>query len=1047
MIAWFARNDVAANLLMISVLIGGAFALSYETAIEIFPSSDPETIRVSVPLRGATPEDAELGLAVRIEEAVDGLDGIKKLTSVSVEGSARVNIEVDEDSDPRIVLDEVKTRVDAINTFPADAEKPVISLAQRKWGVITVVVAGKYSEQEIRSYAERIRDDLSRMSGISQVSLDAVRKYEIAIEASQDKLREYGLSLAQLATAIRASSIDLSAGNVRTEGGDVLIRSKGQAYRKSEFENIVVKTNANGSIIRVGDVALVQDGFEEDAIKTQFDGDFAALIQVERVGNESALEISELVRNYIDEQQPSLPIGIKLTYWDDDAQQLKNRLGVLGSSAFQGAFLVIGLLALFLRPKIAIWVFVGIPISFLGAFMLMSLFGITLNLMSAFGFIVVLGIVVDDAIVTGESIYQRLKNGDSGIDASINGTMDVAVPVTFGVLTTMVAFLPLTLIEGRFGSIMGPVAAVVISVLFFSLIESKLVLPAHLKKLGKGYDPEKPGRLSQWQRNFADGFENSIVAYYRPALLFLVKHRFATLATFFGVLFLMVSLIMSGWTKFTFMPKIQGERAVATLTMPVGTQFQVTDRYIDKIFQAAQTLQQKYIDPVTEASIVKHVMSSTGSSRGSRGSEFGRVQFELVPPEERNIEISTNELISEWRKLIGPIPGAESITFRASFFRVGDPINVQLSANSLETLEQASNDVKEHLQNYPTVYEIADSLSNGKEELRIDVKPQGHVLGLTRNDILGQVSQAFQGFQAQRIQRGRDDIRVLVRLPAGERSNFSTLGEMLVRTPAGREVPLEHVATLSPGKGPQRITRIDRYRTVNITAEVEKTKTNMTVLQNDIGTYMDQLVSRYPGLAYAMEGEAREQRESFGSLQSGVLLVLFAIYCMLALPLKSYTQPLLVMSVIPFSIIGAVAGHWLMGYTLSMMSVMGLLALTGVVVNDSLVLVHQVNRLRAAGQSVVDSVLNAGVVRFRPIILTSLTTFFGLAPLLIEKSTTAQFLIPMGISLGFGILFATLITLVLVPVNMLVAHDVKQWFVQDKASEVTSPVQTSYGES
>lgn len=524
MIAWFASNDVAANLLMMTVLIGGVFALSYETAIEIFPSSEPEIIRVSVPLRGATPEDAELGLAVRIEEAVDGLDGIKRNSSVSVEGSARVDIEVEDDSDPRVVLDEVKTRIDAINTFPTEAEKPVISLAQRKFGVKTVVVAGRYSEREIRSFAENVRDDLSRMQGISQVSLDAVRKYEIAIEASQDRLREYGPSLAQLATAIRSSSVDLSAGNVRTEGGDVLIRSKGQAYRRSDFESIVVKTNSNGSIIRVGDVALVKDGFEEDAIKTRFDGDFAALIQVERVGDESALEISELVRNYIEEQQVNLPVGMKLKYWDDDAQQLKNRLGVLGNSAFQGAFLVIGLLALFLRPAIAIWVFVGIPISFLGAFMLMSLFSITLNLMSAFGFIVVLGIVVDDAIVTGESVYQRIKSGDSGLDASINGTMDVAVPVTFGVLTTMVAFLPLTLIEGRFGTIMGPVAAVVISVLFFSLIESKLVLPAHLKKLGKGFDSENPSRISRWQSNFADGFERSILIYYRPALAFLLTH-------------------------------------------------------------------------------------------------------------------------------------------------------------------------------------------------------------------------------------------------------------------------------------------------------------------------------------------------------------------------------------------------------------------------------------------------------------------------------------------------------------------------------------------
>ena len=1023
MIAWFARNNVAANLLMATVLLLGGYSLLYETSVEVFPAFEPDSILVSVRLRGATPEDAELGLAIRIEQALEGLDGIDKVISTSSEGATTVRVEVDDGHDPRVLLDEVKTRVDAIDTFPANARKPVIRLAQFTFGVITVVVSGPYSEEETRLYAERVRDDLLRMDGISQVSLDAVRRYEIAIEASQDRLRRFDLTLAQITAAIRASSIDLSAGNVRTRGGDVLIRSKGQAYRRSNFESIVVKTNPDGSIVRVADVARVRDGFQEDTVKTLFDGNSAALIDVQRVGAESALEISAAVHDYIARQQDSLPSGMQLTYWDDDAQTLKNRLGLLGWSALQGAILVIALLTLFLRPKIAIWVFIGIPISFLGAFTTMAAMGISLNLMSAFGFIVVLGIVVDDAIVTGESVYQRLKSGHSGLEASVQGTLDVAVPVTFGVLTTMVAFLPLAFIEGRFGNITAPIAAVVVSVLVFSLIESKLVLPAHLKGMGGSHERTRENRFVAWQRRFADGFERRILTHYRPALGFLTHHRYATLAAFVGVLFLMIALLMSGWTRFTFMPRIEGETISANLTMPTGTQFDVTDRYVTRMLEAALQVQERYTDEATGESIVRHVLASTGSRRFSLGSQYGRVEVELIPPEQRSIDIGTGAIAAEWRRLIGPVPGAESLTFRTDIFRTGDPIDVQLSGRTLDSLDAAADAVKAHLATYPTVYEIADSLSDGKEELRIELKPQGHVLGLTRNEVASQVGQAFKGFLVQRVQRGRDEIDVLVRLPPAERADVGTLDEMLIATPAGRRIPLSHVASLTPGRSPLQIRRIDGYRTVNVTAEVEKSETNMTVLNEQLRSHLDELMPLHPGLTYEMEGEAREQRQSFGSLERGGLMVLFGIYCMLALPLKSYTQPLVVMSVIPFGLIGAVAGHWLMGYNLAMVSIMGLLALTGVVVNDSLVLVHAVNRQRQLGNSLQEAVLNAGVIRFRPILLTSLTTFFGLSPLLLEESTTAQMLIPMAISLGFGILFATAITLVLVPVNLLIGND------------------------
>lgn len=1025
MIAWFARNSVAANLLMVTIIISGVVALRDGIKLEIFPSSDPDTVSVSVPLRGATPEDVELGVAVRIEEAIQDLEGIDEIRSQSVEGSTRVQIDVDPSYDARVLLDDIKSRVDAINTFPADTEKPIISLSVRSFAVISVVVAGDYSEDEIRVYAERVRDDLLRLEGITQVSLSSVRRYEIAIEASADRLREFDVTLADLSRAIRNSSVDLSAGNVRTEGGDVLIRSKGQAYRRADFESIVVKTNPDGSIVRVSDIAEVQDGFEEESLRTRFNGKHAAFVNVSRVGGQSAIEISESVKAYIEEKQDSMPVGMELDYWDDDSVRLKDRLGIMTSSAVQGGVLVILLLSLFLRPAIAVWVFLGIPISFLGAFAAMYVFDISLNLMSAFGFIIVLGIVVDDAIVTGENVYTRLRTGDSGLSAAIHGTKEVAVPVTFGILTTIAAFMPLAFIEGRLGQIFAPIPAVVIPVLLFSLVESKLVLPAHLKHIKLHEHDHKASGFQAWQSRFADGFEALILKYYKPILQFTLRNRYSTLAAFTGVLIIIVMLITSGWTKFVTFQRLSGDTATATLVMPVGTPFDVTSRHADKMVAAANTLQEKYVDPETGKSMITNILSSVGSSGRSNGSHLARVQIETVPRQDRTIEFSVDEMNNEWRTMTGQLPGADSISFRASFFRPGDPIDLQFSGNSLETLNLVGEEVKQQLATYPGVFEIADSLSDGKEELQIELSPQGHLMGLTRNDIVDQVGQAFKGLQAQRIQRGRDDIRVLVRFPIGERSTIASLNEMLITAPNGRLIPLANVAEIEPGRGPSQITRIDGYRVLNVTADVDKENTNMVVLLADVQDFVDTLLVKYPSVSYTLEGEQRRQAETFGSLGLGIMIVLFAIYCLLALPLKSYIQPILVMSIIPFGIIGAVIGHWLMGQTLTILSMLGLMALTGVVINDSLVLVDFINqRHRNAGEALLSAVERAGVVRFRPVMLTSLTTFFGLLPLLLDKSSSAQFLVPMAISLGFGILFATAITLILIPTNIMIADDI-----------------------
>lgn len=625
MISWFARNSVVANLLMITIIISGVIALKDGIKLEIFPSSDPDTVSVSVPLRGATPEDVELGVAIRIEEAVQDLEGVEEVRSTSVEGSTRVRIEIDSDYDARVLLDDIKSRVDAINTFPADTEKPIISLSVRSFAVISVVVAGDYSEDEIRIYAERARDDLLRINGITPVSLGSVRRYEIAIEAPADRLREFGVTLEDLSRAIRASSVDLSAGNVRTEGGDVLIRSKGQAYRRVDFETIVVKTNSDGSIVRVSDIAQVLDGFEEESLRTRFNGKHAAFVNVSRVGGQSAIEISASVKKYVAEKRDSMPVGMELDYWDDDSERLKDRLGIMTSSAVQGGVLVILLLSLFLRPAIAFWVFLGIPISFLGAFATMYVFDISLNLMSAFGFIIVLGIVVDDAIVTGENVYSRLRAGDSGVSAAIQGTREVAVPVTFGILTTIAAFMPLAFIDGRLGQIFAPIPVVVIPVLIFSLIESKLVLPAHLKHIKLHEHDHKASGFQAWQSRFADGFEAFILKYYKPVLQFTLRNRYSTVAAFTGVLIVMIMLITSGWTKFTAFPSLGGDSATATLTMPVGTPFEVSSRHAEKMVAAANELQAKYTDPDSGQSMITNILSSIGSSGRSNGSHLARV--------------------------------------------------------------------------------------------------------------------------------------------------------------------------------------------------------------------------------------------------------------------------------------------------------------------------------------------------------------------------------------------------------------------------------------
>ncbi|MCG8314713.1 MAG: efflux RND transporter permease subunit [Pseudomonadales bacterium] len=1035
MIAWFARNHVAANLLMLAIIFAGGLSLVQRTTLEVFPEIALDLISVSMSLRGATPEEVEQGLSVRIEEAVQDLEGIESIYSRSTEGSSYVRIDVEAGYDPRELLNDIKSRVDAVNNFPVDAEKPVVTLDAHKNEVITAVIAAPISEKEIRILAEKVRDDLLRIPGVTQVALDGVRPYEVAIEVPSHRLKELDLSLAEVASAIQKSSLDASAGNVKTEGGEVLLRTKGQAYHKQEFNDVVVLTQNDGSILRVRDIAAVKDGFEETPVSTFFNGKRAAFIDVSRVGDQSAIEVADKVKAYLEKQQDKFPDNVELTYWRDRSMVVKKRLNTLANNALQGGVLVLLLLTLFLRPAIAFWVFIGVPISFMGAFILLPMMGFTLNLISLFGFILVLGIVVDDAIVTGENVYTHLRDAESGIDAAIRGTEEVAVPVTFGILTTVVAFLPLAFVEGVRGQLFANIPAVVIPVLIFSLIESKFVLPSHLKHIRLPAQINNGSKLEQWQQRFANGFEQFILKYYQPMLKWSLINRYLCLSFFIAAIMIIGAMLSSGWINFTFFPRIQSEIARASLTMPIGTPFEVTEKHVQRISDAAFALKKKYQEKHNEE-VILHIKSITGSSSGSSSaSHQGRVMFEIVAPEDRLSEVTSAQLVREWRKEIGVIPGAELLTFRAEIGRGGDPIDVQLSGHNLATLSEVAEKVKAKLAAYPTVYDISDSLSDGKEELQIRLLDEAYALGLSRSDVISQIRQAFYGYEVQRVQRGRDDVRVMVRYPLEERSSVTSLLDLDVRTNDGKVIPLSQIAELVPGKSPATIYRSDRYRTVDVTADVNKEKTNMTVLMADLEQAIQQIQQQYPGIDYSFEGEVKEQRESMGSLLLGLIFILFAIYCLLAIPFKSYLQPIIVMSIIPFGPIGALIGHWIMGMNLTVMSVMGMLALVGVVVNDSLVLVDFINKRKDRGaDSLIDTISTAGAARFRPVMLTSLTTFIGLMPLLFEKSTQAQFLIPMAVSLAFGIIFATLLTLILVPINYLMIEDLRRFFYGDKAT-------------
>ena len=1021
-VAWFAENHVAANLLMLFILAAGIWT-GLTTKLEIFPETTLDTIRITTTYSGASPAEVEEAVVRKIEEQISGLAGIKRIDSTSREGSGTVTIEVIKDWDLKKLLDEVKSEVDQLTTLPDEAEEPVIREVTRRRDVIDLALYGDASEATIKYLAERVRDEITNLPGVTLADINGVRDAEIHIEVSEGTLRQYGLTLGQVANLVARGSLDLPAGSVKTSEGEILIRTKGRRYYADDFGDIAIITRPDGSKVRLEDIATLRDGFEEVDRFARFQGKPAALINVYRVADQNALDVARAVETYVEEVRTSLPEGIEIQLRRDRSKILRSRIELLTRNLLFGLVLVSIMLGLFLNFRLALWVMIGIPISFAFGLMLLPRLDVSINMISLFAFIMVLGIVVDDAIIVGENIFRRYEGGEKPLAGAVAGAVEVGRPVVFSVLTTIVAFWPLLLAGGTMGKFMRNIPIVVIVVLIGSLVESLFILPSHLTGSRRALITGPDGRMKE--KRFSRWLKHIINGPYARLVDFCVRWRYATLALGVAVLLLTVGLWQGGWIKFTFMPKVEGDTMRSYVTLPLGTPANQTLQVVERIEKAALAVFDE-VDaerPAGVPRIYDHSFILIGRGSGETGSHTGQVRIQLLEGEQR--DISTFELTRRWREKLGTVPEAESILFRSSLHRGGNPVEVHLSIDDYDQLLLAAEDLKDVLRRIPGVFEIDDSFLPGKQEFQMKLKPAASNLGLTLDDLARQVRHAFYGAEALRFQRDKDEIKVKVRYPKSERRSLGNLEDMYIRAPDGSEVPFNLVAEVSLEEGYARIERAQRLRVIKVTADVDETLANANEIRTELQqTDLPLLRSRYPGLRYTIEGAGKEQRDSFADVRRGFVMALFGIYALLAIPFRSFSQPLIVMAAIPFGMVGAVAGHLLMGFNLSIISIFGIVGLSGVVVNDSLVLIDRANSHRREGFGAHDAIVRAGCIRFRAILLTSLTTFAGLTPMLLERSIQAQFLIPMAVSLGFGVLFATVVTLLLVPCGYMLLEDV-----------------------
>lgn len=1030
MIAWFARNSIASNLLMAAVLLGGAYCAFFQITLELEPDRAYGGIYISKSYPGATPRDVQKDILIPIENALESLDGVEQLNADAYRGRARIWVEAKPGVDLRELKEDIESLLKTITTLPAPNEPFQVRIPSRsdRREVIWVVVTGNLPETELLEAARRVRDDLLNIPGISRVSADGSPQRQLSIELNSSRMEAYDLSFQNVANAIRQFSIDLPAGAIRSSSGSLAVRTRGQAYTREDFAKIPLRSS-DGSRLLLDEVAEIAEDFHEEKVASEFNRRTAIRVEAFRTGKESALDIAEKVREYVRNSRERFPEGIVLGIHHDRAISLKSRLETLAGSLLQGAVLVMIVLGIFLRPQLAFWVVAGIPVSFAGGILMMHFFGVSANMMSLFGFIIVVGVVVDDAIVTGENVYSRMQGGLAPLEASIEGTREVTVPVTFGILTTIVAFLPLLFFEGMTGDFSRQIPLVVAPVLLFSLVESKLILPAHLKHLRIGKPRHSVARL---QAKFAGALENFVRKVYFPCLQKVIAYRLSAIAFFIASALLLAGYFAGGRLGYVSIPSVDRPELVASLDLPEHVQIDTTRKYLDRMSDAVETMRGEFVDSKTGESYIGNHWRLIGTSyaRKPYNPSDGVIYLGLTPPGLRSEPGPDNDtIIRRWRELIGELPGNTALRIRTQKTRgddgerESDPLQLELRGPDSETKRQVSRQIADVFRSYDGIESAWAHNRDQQNELELTLKPRAADLGVTQQTLARQVRQAFYGEEAQRILRGHDEYRIMVRLPKKQRESLHTLEQLRIRTPAGAEVPLFTVANVNFVKAPSFIERNDKAEITRVGAEPASKKVDVLRIARSAEPQIREILRDHEELSFQYTGFVAEAEEANKRFLIGAAGLMFALYALLAIPFQSVLQPIYILSVVPFGVIGAMLGHILLGITPSDLSLFGILAMAGVVVNDSLVMVDDVNKRVRRGTPLFQAVSESGCRRFRPIFLTSATTFVGLIPLIFDNSLQAQFLIPMAVSLAFGVLFATGITLFLIPCVLLAADD------------------------
>ncbi len=999
---------------MVLLIIGGYTSIP-KLDKQFFPTPEINQIEIRMEFRGASPREVEEQISVRIEEAIHDLNGVEELRSTSREGVGVVLVEVESDYPTQKLTNDINTRVDAIRSFPSDAERPTVTEITYRHQMGRVQIYGDLSEREMKQFGETLRDELVRQPWVSVVELQTARPYEVSIEVSEDSLQRYQLTFDQVASAVRSASINLPAGAVQRDSGDLLIQTRGQAYDRADFESIVLRSDFSGQELLLSDVAAVRDTFEDVDVDIEFNGKRSLGLNVYVTTSPDVILTTDTVKAWVKERELSLPEGVSLEFWQDPSKSFRERVRTLVSNGLGGLVLVIIVLMLFLRPMLAFWVSVGIVVAYMGTLFLLPYTGQGLNMISLFAFLLTLGIVVDDAIIVGESVHSAQSRGLSGVHGALVGTRQVVKPVVFAVISTMVFFAPMFFLPGEWGPASKGIPVVVCLALGFSLIESLLILPSHLAHMKP--EPEIPdsGWLTRTRMACAGWLARFANERYRPFLEKCLRNHASVGGFFLVLLCLSLALFGGGYLKSAFFPRVNSDFVVGTVELPQGGAFANSQAMRDRLVTAAEGIKTDYNSQprYQDTPAIDNILGVAGGNKVD-------LLVQTV-----NDDLDTEEMTKRLRQSLGDLSEAKDVRFDYTIRDPGKPISLLFASDSIADLEVLAQEVRGALERYPGVFDITDSFDAPLEELVLSLKPAAENLGITLADVATQIRQAFYGEEVQRIPRDGEDVRVMIRYPESERRAIANINSMYVRTRDGTEVPFSTVATYNVETGYQSIERLDRLRTLEVSADVSEDGAPPraiveSVLRNDAPVWLQ----RYPGLTINMDGELQEEIEFQQAMVYMGSLSMLIIFGLMAIAFKSYWQPFLVLTAVPFGLMGAIFGHWMLGWQVSMFSIMGVIACAGVVVNDNLVLIDRINNLRDEGMDLVDALLQGATDRFRPIVLTSVTTFVGLLPIMLETSVQAQFLIPMVVSLSFGVIFATGVTLVLVPALYLLGDDI-----------------------